>query len=58
MSSAVAAVVGGVAGSRDGGGNAVDVLADAQVGGVVGRNAVENNWLSREDIIQSTGTEL
>ncbi len=43
LSSAVAAVVGGVAGSRDGGGNAVDVLANAQVGGVVGRNAVENN---------------
>ena len=44
LSSAVAAVVGGVAGSRDGGGNAVDVLANAQVGGVVGRNAVENNY--------------
>ena len=43
LSSAVAAVVGGVSGSRDGGGNAVDVLANAQVGGVVGRNAVENN---------------
>ena len=45
LSSAVAAVVGGVAGSRDGGGNAVDVLSNAQVGGVVGRNAVENNYL-------------
>ena len=44
LSSAVAAVVGGVAGSRDGGGNAVDVLSNAQVGGVVGRNAVENNY--------------
>ena len=46
LSSAVAAVVGGVSGSRDGGGNAVDVLANAQVGGVVGRNAVENNYLA------------
>ena len=45
LSSAVAAVVGGVSGSRDGGGNAVDVLSNAQVGGVVGRNAVENNAL-------------
>ena len=45
LSSAVAAVVGGVSGSRDGGGNAVDVLTNAQVGGVVGRNAVENNAL-------------
>lgn len=45
LSSAVAAVVGGVAGSRDGGGNAVDVLANAQVGGVIGRNAVENNQM-------------
>ena len=44
LSSAVAAVVGGVSGSRDGGGNAVDVLSNAQVGGVVGRNAVENNY--------------
>ena len=49
LSSAVAAVVGGVAGSRDGGGNAVDVLANAQVGGVVGRNAVENNYLLESD---------
>ena len=50
LSSAVAAVVGGVAGSRDGGGNAVDVLANAQVGGVVGRNAVQNNYLSQKEI--------
>ena len=49
LSSAVAAVVGGVAGSRDGGGNAVDVLSNAQVGGVVGRNAVENNYLLESD---------
>ena len=46
LSSAVAAVVGGVAGSRDGGGNAVDVLANAQVGGVVGQNIAANNHLA------------
>ena len=58
LSSAVAAVVGGVAGSRDGGGNAVDVLADAQVGGVVGRNAVENNHLSALGQMQQFAVEL
>ena len=49
LSSAVVAVVGGVSGSRDSGGNAVDVLSNAQVGGVVGRNAVENNYLLESD---------
>ena len=46
LSSAVAAVVGGVAGSRDDGGNAVDVLTNAQVGGVVGQNIAANNHLA------------
>lgn len=49
LSSAVAAVVGGAVGGS-GGSNAADVLSNAQIGGVVGRNAVENNWLKREEV--------
>ena len=44
ITGAIGTLVGGVSGSaRHGNGNAVDVLTNAQVGGVVGQNAVENN---------------
>lgn len=44
ITGAIGALVGGVSGSaHHGNGNAVDVLTNAQVGGVVGQNAVENN---------------
>ena len=44
ITGAIGTLVGGVSGSaHHGNGNAVDVLTNAQVGGVVGQNAVENN---------------
>ena len=46
ITGAIGTLVGGVSGSaRHGNGNAVDVLANAQVGGVVGQNAVVNNFV-------------
>ena len=47
ITGAIGALVGGVSGSaRHGNGNAVDVLTNAQVGGVVGQNTVVNNDLA------------
>lgn len=44
ITGAISSLVGGVSGSaHHGNGNAVDVLTNAQVGGVAGQNAVENN---------------
>lgn len=44
ITGAIGTLVGGVSGSaHHGNGNAVDVLTNAQVGGVAGQNAVENN---------------
>ena len=49
ITGAIGTLVGGVSGSaRHGNGNAVDVLTNAQVGGVVGQNIVENNELLGE----------
>ena len=46
ITGAIGTLVGGVSGSaHHGNGNAVDVLTNAQVGGVVGQNAVVNNFV-------------
>ena len=47
ITGAIGTLVGGVSGSaHHGKGNAVDVLTNAQVGGVVGQNAVVNNFVA------------
>ena len=49
ITGAIGTLVGGVSGSaHHGNGNAVDVLTNVQVGGVVGQNAVENNQIIRQ----------